>query len=615
MADDSTAPPALDPLDGMLVFLLEAPLFVALGWMRLQVLRSLDLEFLTLVGLLRGPMLGFVGFVLLSLALLMAARGTRLAFFARVVVLTGMGVYAFVELAALSLYRTSHTVLDAPLIVYAVGNLVELLAVLSTVVNPALAAGVIALLIAGLAGTLKLVERRYSIPGPRGPFVAVAAAGMFLTLLGVWMPRPVGIQRSLGRSVPTNLLATAWTQQFEPLADVPPTYPTPTVHPRGEDRPNLVIVGLESTRARSTTAYQPDLLTTPRFAALAADSLLIERAYANFGHTTKAWVSIWCSLHPIPSMAVHESELGGVPVPCLPDLLEPLGYDSVFFTSATADFEGKRQLAANLGFDEATFAEDLDPTGYERANYFGWEDAILLPASEAWITANPGPFVAFYMTGTPHHDYLAPQERYGRQAFSEDETTNLYLNSVAYLDHFVEELIAQYKRLGLYENTVFVFVGDHGEGLGEHFKKFHNDCLYEECVRIPFVVHGPGRVEPRRSDVQADQLDIVPTALDAIGMDVQGVGGRSVLGTNPRPQTTFISCWYDRQCIASVRDRKKLIHFFDDVPDALYDLESDPDEQHDLHAAQPELAAERREELLEWYRTTKGRYLNHLRAR
>ena len=93
-----------------------------------------------------------------------------------------------------------------------------------------------------------------------------------------------------------------------------------------------------------------------------------------------------------------------------------------------------------------------------------------------------------------------------------------------------------------------------------------------------------------------------------MGFEIDGVLGRSLLAENVPERTTFISCWYDRQCIASVRDGKKLIHFFDDVPDALYALEADPLERRDIAADHPAYVEERREELLTWYRTTKGRY-------
>lgn len=606
--------PLLDPLDRWLLIALVGPLYIGLAYMRFKLVGSLDPapDLVTTLGVLRGHLFGYLAGLLLCAAVLATARGSRIAFVVRALLLFWLALVTFVDIAAFSLYRTSHTVLDASLLLYAVGNIREMLVVLATVQNPVVYALVMLGIVAVLAAGLKIVER--FIPGEAGPLNPRGVAGLWgaslvLVALSAWRPSPEVLQRSFGRAVPVNLVLTAYTQKFEGLPALPPDYPTPELTTHPARRPNLVVIGLESTRSMSTTVYDPKVQTTPKLAELAEQSLVVERGYANFGHTTKAWVGIWCSHAPIPTMTVHESDPGGLPVKCLPDLLEDYGYASVFFHSATERFEGKPQLAQNLGFDTFFAAEDLDTEGYERANYFGWEDAILLPPSEKWLLENADqPFVAFYMTGTPHHDYLAPANRYGRSELDPDPTRNLYLNAVAYLDHFVDELLDQYKRLGLYEDTVFLLVGDHGEGLGEHFKKFHNDCMYEECVRVPFIVHAPGRVEPGRRDLRADQLDVVPTALDAMGFGIQGVTGRSVLADEVPERTTFISCWYDRQCIASVRDRKKLIHFFDDVPDALYDLTNDPEERHDLHAEQPDYVAERRKELLDWYAETKGRY-------
>src|SRR4029077_15419001 len=100
---------------------------------------------------------------------------------------------------------------------------------------------------------------------------------------------------------------------------------------------------------------------------------------------------------------------------------------------------------------------------------------IQLAPSKAWLEAHPGrPLFVTYLTVTPHIPYYAPG-RYGTLRFSEDDAYNRYLNSVRYEDFFLRELIAQYATLGLYEDTVFIVLGDHGEGFGEHGRFTHDD--------------------------------------------------------------------------------------------------------------------------------------------
>ncbi len=72
---------------------------------------------------------------------------------------------------------------------------------------------------------------------------------------------------------------------------------------------------------------------------------------------------------------------------------------------------------------------------------------------------------------------------------------NRYLNSVRNQDFFLKNLFEQYKELGLYEDTVFVLVGDHGEAFGEHGRFQHDNAIYEEGIKVPLIIHDPKRFE------------------------------------------------------------------------------------------------------------------------
>ena len=62
-----------------------------------------------------------------------------------------------------------------------------------------------------------------------------------------------------------------------------------------------------------------------------------------------------------------------------------------------------------------------------------------------------------------------------------------------YLDFFVRNVMNQYKELGLYDDTIFVIYGDHGEGFGEHDLYQHDNTIYQEGLKVPFIIHAPGR--------------------------------------------------------------------------------------------------------------------------
>ncbi|MDQ3302228.1 MAG: sulfatase-like hydrolase/transferase, partial [Actinomycetota bacterium] len=270
------------------------------------------------------------------------------------------------------------------------------------------------------------------------------------------------------------------------------------------------------------------------------------------------------------------------------------------------------ELVENLGYEEFYPVETMDTEGFEEANYFGYEDDVMLAPSEEWLKEHKDePFVATYETIVPHHQYLAPEKRYGREEFDEDDTVNRYLNSLRNQDFFLKNLFDQYKKLGLYENTVFVVYGDHGEAFGEHGRYQHDNVPYEEGVKIPMLVHDSGRFENgARIEEPVSQLDLLPTVVDLLGYEIEGGAyeGSSLLRPPPEERTLMFGCWNESGCLASLEGTEKYVYHFGDNPDELFDLSEDPDERRNLAEERPEEAEKRRRQLLEWRTEVSSRY-------
>ena len=267
-----------------------------------------------------------------------------------------------------------------------------------------------------------------------------------------------------------------------------------------------------------------------------------------------------------------------------------------------------------MGYDEFYPVETMDTEGFEQANYFGYEDNIMLEPSRQWLQENGDePFLATYETITPHHDYQTPS-RYGMKDFAEDDTLNRYQNSVRYTDFFLRNLFQQYKEAGLYEETVFVIMGDHGEAFGEHGVRQHDKVPYEEGLRIPMFVHDPQRQGwtngGARVEEPVSQLDVLPTVADLLGYRLTGgdYPGRSLLSP-PGERTLNFSCWGYQDCMSSVEGDKKYVYYFGNRPEEYYDLSEDPLEQNNIaEEADPAERDRRQKELLEWQALTNARY-------
>jgi lipoteichoic acid synthase len=438
----------------------------------------------------------------------------------------------------------------------------------------------------------------------------------YLRLTGQESQRVTHLNKPLVRDPLANVLVSAAEElrreepqdvaPYPSLADSPPASLLPT----GYEQRNVALIFLESTRAQSVTPYNEDLETTPFMDELAKKSLLAERAYGSVPYTSKSSVAVNCGIFPHPVQLSYglapEASPGGIPAKCLPDLLKDQGYGTAYFTTSEKSFEDFGDLVNNFGYEELYSYESMDKQDYSRLRSEGLSgDEAMLEPSEEWLTEQKesgNPFLAAYLTAVTHYPYLVP-DSYEQENFAEDEDLNRYLNAIRLQDMFLESLFDQYKDLGLYEDTVFVIVADHGEGFGEHGLYTHGNVPYEEGLKIPLIVHDPKRFESgARVRAPVGQLDVLPTIAELLGYEIEGGAyqGNSFLGSLSEDRPLTFSCWSAEQCLASLEGTEKYIYHYDNRPDELFDLSEDPLEQENLANERQEEVERRRSELLAW---------------
>jgi phosphoglycerol transferase MdoB-like AlkP superfamily enzyme len=462
---------------------------------------------------------------------------------------------------------------------------------------------------------------------PKGRFLAVRAETSFLGSLGLFLLAAgfgslsllTGIT-TLARAPLVNVVLTGIEQVTteEDISDAGQLTEHAATHAslaetlRTEKR-NVVLVHLESTRAHSVTPYNEDLKTTPYLDELAEESLLAERAYVVVPRSSKATVTVNCGIDP-PLYQGPEFDLGGIPVPCLASMLKDQGYSTVFFQSSSETMDQYGVVADNLGYEEYYPSESMDTEGFEATNYISYEDDIMLEPSEQWLKEHKDePFLAQYLTGTGHDDYRCLSTRYGSEHFAQDDDQlNRYLNCLRLQDIFLKNLFDQYKELGLYEDTIFVIYGDHGEGFGEHGRFLHGDTPWEEGLRVPLIIHDPKRLQNgERVEGLSNQTDILPTVVGMLGYEVENgeYPGYSLLRPLPEDRTLRFSCISSRKCLASINGDEKYIYHYDNQPEEVYDLSNDPLEEQNLaDEYSKEELDKRREDLFQWLSSVNSKY-------
>lgn len=554
-----------------------------------------------------GIHLLWVGAVGLGLAML--GGGRRGSLLAQLLLSAGAFVLIGLELVALTFALETGGALDHHLFRFALVNLIAVLPILRSEV-PGTQLVSVALIVALLVGARAWqIARR-----PVGSVRPRAAGAVIVCGLAALLVFPTFVPRAIAVPLPLELAVGAW---LDPVRATPESELTLSPYVRDgrlelreAESPydHVVVVALESTGLFATSLVEGGPATTPFLAEFAEQGAVFERAYVAVPHSSKAVVALNCGITPLLLMDVREGGPNGLPVRCLPELLREQGFQTLYFGAHVGGFERWRQLMRNLGFAVTITLEKLDRDGFEAVNYFAYEDDILLEPTRDWLARTRGRKVySFYLTSTAHHDYQTPS-RYPHREFAADDRHDRYLNSVYYQDRFLEQLVGLYREAGLYDRTLFVVVGDHGEAFGEHHRRLHDHVIYDEVVRIPLLLHGPGVVPGRYASI-VSQIDLLPTLTSLLGFELAGAryDGRSFFERGPE-SVARVSCFYTERCLALVTPTRKVISHFDHAAPESYAIDVDPRETRNVFDEDPGDRAALRA-LHAWKEEQLGRFL------
>ncbi|MEM2970077.1 MAG: sulfatase [Candidatus Bathyarchaeia archaeon] len=183
---------------------------------------------------------------------------------------------------------------------------------------------------------------------------------------------------------------------------------------------------------------------------------------------------------------------------------------------------------------------------------------------------------------------------------TEDEIRHirgLYAGEAAFVDNCLGKLFEKLNDLGYYDDSVIVLTADHGHPLADH-GKFLKGCdrLYNDLLKISFMVRLPGGEKARRSKAIVQFPDVLPTILDFLGLgnNTHSMHGKSflpVLNAETDTHRKAVIIGYFEGLDRCIRDKKwSYIQRPESEPDELYNLEADPKEKVNLIDKNPEEA-------------------------
>ena len=365
---------------------------------------------------------------------------------------------------------------------------------------------------------------------------------------------------------------------------------TPSAQPPKPQLPNVILITLDTTRADRMGFLGSKRGLTPYLDALARESVVFTRAYAQVPLTTASHATILTGTYP----QFHQVNDFGVPLaqdlPYAPYIFRGNGYHTAAFVgSLVLDPETRSAPGFERGFDTYDAGFHLRHLGEDRYHSIERRGGEVVAHALAWLTAHQkGPFFVWVHLYDPHDPYDPPEP------FKTRYVSTPYNGEIAYVDSVVGKLLTELRALGLYDGALIAVMADHGEALGEHGETTHGIFLYDETIQVPLLFKLPGgRSAGTRIDSRAGLVDVLPTILQAVGIAVPPeVQGESLLsGLKPaaaHDRLAYAESDYPHRTfgwspLRSIRTGKYL--FIEAPTKELYDQSTDPQAEHNLSAS------------------------------
>ena len=289
-------------------------------------------------------------------------------------------------------------------------------------------------------------------------------------------------------------------------------------HPHaGPEKPNIIFVIIESLAFHKTGISGNPLNPTPNFDAIAKESLLFNRFYVPHAGTAR---SVFTFITGLPDVEVNKTSSRNPLIVKQHTILSAFdGYKKLYFLGGSASWANIRGLLSHNIPEIEIYEEGSYDSS--RVDVWGISDLYLFQETNNVLNKiKDRPFLAIIQTSGSHRPYTIPKDNRGFEyrKENEDEIKKYGYDSVEefnafrFIDHSIGLFMETARKEKYFDNTIFVFFGDHGlPGHSEHISKAE-EHLSLTRVHVPLFIYAPSIIpEGKVLDTIASEVDVLPT--------------------------------------------------------------------------------------------------------
>ena len=357
-------------------------------------------------------------------------------------------------------------------------------------------------------------------------------------------------------------------------------------------RPNVILITMDTLRADHLGCYGATNAQTPTLDSVAKDGVLFERAFSQVPLTWPSHAAILTGTYPFQNGV---QDFTGHPLaPQFRSIAQAFKQAGYATGAVVSSFVLDRSWGLARGFD---FYDDAFSAADFQQKDLGLVDR---KAGESvthaldWVKKNQQhAFFLWLHLYDPHSPYDPPEP------FRTQYRDRPYDGEIAYADHELGRLITWLKTNHLYDNSVIVFLSDHGESLGDHGEKEHGFFIYNSTIHVPLIIKPAAgfRAQTKRVSFPAESIAVAPTLVRLAGLKdtiEEQFQSKELLASSGNDEPAYSETFYPFSSFGwnplhSVETSR--YHYIEAPEPELYDIVADPWERKNIAAQQPATVA------------------------